>query len=164
MNPVLYTVLLFLGAFLFFFVINLILESRLTSRLSDLERPQTIAWLKAGVFTSVGVMFSGLLQSILSTEKVLQQIGEYSHIQILSFAALFLGIAIISYILIFILCAVLYTFFSSGRGIFVETANDNMAAVALFVGILIGTVLAIKEGLPLIYEEFIPYPTIPRLF
>ncbi|MDP3930617.1 MAG: hypothetical protein Q8R57_16480, partial [Bacteroidota bacterium] len=78
-----------------------------------------------------------------------------------SYFSIFLGIIILTTILIVWLSSLMYSLISKGKSIFIETANNNLNAVILFIGLILALTIASKAGLTPLFDQFIPYPTMP---
>ena len=148
---------------LFIYIINLFVNSRLKKKLSENETPITINILKAVLFISGGLLISEILNpfqtlinvlpaSISGNELLLNEIMYYS---------LYLGILLLVFIIILWISILMFGIISKGKNIFIETANNNLNDVLLFIAIMIALVFAAKSGITPLLDLFIPYPELP---
>lgn len=145
------------------FILNAIVNSRVKNKISELETPITIDVLKAFLFVTSGLLLSESLLSFQTLTKVLN--SSYGGSELLmkefSYFSVFIGITLLTIFLIFWLATLMYSLTSKGKGIFIESANNNLSSVILFCGILLALTLAVKSGLTPLFDYFIPYPTMP---
>lgn len=145
------------------FLLNGFVKSKLKTKLSEKENPTSISYFKGILFVALGLILSELNNTFQTLTKVLpsQLEGNSLVLKEISFYCVFLGIILFVFVVLFWLSTLLFSLFSKGESIFVEVANDNLNSVILFSTILLAFVFAIKTGLTLLLDEFIPYPKMP---
>jgi hypothetical protein len=145
------------------FILNAIINSRIKNRISEKETPLAVDILKATLFLSGGLLISEITTSFETLTKVLPTTftGNDLLMEEFSYFSIFLGITILTTILILWLSTLMYSFISKGKSIFIEAANNNHNAVIIFIGLLLALTISSKTGLIPLFDQFIPYPTMP---
>ena len=145
------------------FLINSIVNSRIKNKLSENESPLTVDIVKAILFLCGGLLLSEIVNSFQTLIKVLPSsfTGNDLLLKEVMFYSIFLGIALLTLLIILWLSAMMFGIVSKGKNIFIETANNNLNAVILFCGILLALTFAAKAGVTPLLDQFIPYPTMP---
>ena len=145
------------------FILNAIVNSRIKNKISENETPLAVDILKAILFLSGGLLLSEITTSFQTLTKVLPNsfTGNDLLIKEFSYFSIFLGITILTTILIVWLSTLMYSLISKGKSIFIEAANNNLNAVIIFIGLILALTIASKTGLTPFFDQFIPYPTMP---
>lgn len=145
------------------FILNAIVNSRIKNKLSENETPITVDVLKAILFLSGGLLLSEIITSFQTLTKVLETsfTGNDLLLKEFSYFSIFLVITFVCIIIIIWLSTLMFSLVSKGKNIFLETANNNLNAILLFLGIILCLTLATKSGLTPLFDQFIPYPTMP---
>ena len=145
------------------FILNSIINSRIKGKISENENPFSVDILKAILFLCGGLLLSEIVNSFQTMTKVLPSSfsGNDLLLKEIMFYSIFLGITLLTLIVILWLAAMMFGVTSKGKSIFIETANNNLNAVIIFCGILLALTLAAKAGLSPLFDQFIPYPTMP---
>lgn len=159
-NIILLSAILVSGV-LIVFILNSIVNSRIKGKVS--ENPISVDILKAILFLCGALLLSEVVNSFQTMLKVLPSSvsGNDLLMKEIMFYSIFLGIILLTVIIILWLSAMMFGVTSKGKSIFIETANNNLNAVILFCGILLALTLAAKAGLSPLFDQFIPYPTMP---
>ena len=145
------------------FILNTIVNSRINNKISENDKPLAVDILKAILFLSGGLLLSEITTSFQTLTKVLPNSfsGNLLLIKEFSYFSIFLGITILSTILIVWLSTLMYSLISKGKSIFIEATNNNLNAVIIYIGLILALTIASKTGLTGLFDQFIPYPTIP---
>jgi hypothetical protein len=145
------------------FILNSIVNSRIRKKNSENETPLAVDILKATLFLSGGLLLSEITASFQTLIKVLPNIftGNDLLLKEFSYFSIFLGITILTTIIIVWLAALMYSLISKGKSIFIEATNNNFNAVIIFIGLILALTVASKTGLTPLFDLFIPYPTMP---
>ena len=145
------------------FILNAIVNSRIKNKISENETPLTVDILKAILFLSGGLLLSEITTSFQTLTKVLPNsfTGNDLLLKEFSYFSIFLGITILTSILIVWLSTLMYSLISKGKSIFIEATNNNLNAVIMFIGLILALTIASKTGLAPLFDQFIPYPTMP---
>lgn len=145
------------------FILNAIVNSRIKNKISENETPLAVDILKAILFLSGGLLLSEITNSFQTLTKVLPNsfTGNDLLLKEFSYFSVFLGITILTTILIVWLSTLMYSLISKGKSIFMEATNNNLNAVIIFIGLILALTIASKTGLTLLFDYFIPYPTMP---
>jgi hypothetical protein len=145
------------------FFLNAIVNSRIKNKISENETPLAVDILKAILFLSGGLLLSEITTSFQTLTKVLP--NNYTGNELLtkefSYFSIFLGITILTTILIVWLSTLMYSLISKGKSIFIEASNNNLNAVIIFIGLILSLTIASKTGLTPFFDQFIPFPTMP---
>jgi hypothetical protein len=145
------------------FILNAITNSLIKNKISENETPICVDILKAILFLSGGLLLSEITIPFQTMIKVLSSsfTGNDLLLKEFSYFSIFLGITVVTSIIIVWLSTLMYSLISKGKSIFIEAANNNLNAVIIFLGLILALTIASKAGLPPIFEQFIPYPTMP---
>ena len=145
------------------FILNAIVNSRIKNKISENKTPLSVDILKSILFLSGGLLLSEITTSFQTLTKVLPNsfTGNELLLKEFSYFSIFLGITILTIILIVWLSTLMYSLISNGKSIFIEAANNNVNAVIVFSGLLLALTIASKTGLIPLFDQFIPYPTMP---
>ena len=143
------------------FILNGIVNSRIKNKISENETPLAVDILKAILFLSGGLLLSEITTSFQTLTKVLPNsfTGNDLLLKEFSYFSIFLGITLLTTILIVWLSTLMYSLISKGKSIFIEAANNNLNAVIIFIGLILALTIASKTGLAPLFDQFIPYPT-----
>lgn len=144
------------------FILNSIVNSRIKNKISENETPIAVDILKAILFLSGGLLLSEITTSFQTLTKVLPAsfTGNDLLLKEFSYFSIFLGITILTTFLIVWLSTLMYSLIK-GKSIFIEVANNNLNAVIIFIGLILALTIATKTGLTPLFDQFIPYPTMP---
>jgi len=145
------------------FILNAIVNSRIRNKISENETPLAVDILKAILFLSGGLLLSEITTSFQTLTKILPNsfTGNDLLLKEFSYFSIFLGITILTTILIIWLSALMYSLISKGKSIFMEATSNNLNAVIIFIGLILALTIASKLGLTSLFDQFIPYPTMP---
>lgn len=145
------------------FILNSIVNSRIKGKISENENPLSVDILKAILFLCGGLLLSEIVNSFQTMTKVLPSSfsGNDLLLKEIMFYSIFLGITLLTLVIILWFAAMMFGVTSKGKSIFIETANNNLNAVIIFCGLLLALTLAAKAGLSPLFDQFIPYPTMP---
>lgn len=145
------------------FLLNAIVNARIKKKVSENETPFAVDILKAILFLSGGLLISEITTSFQTLTKVLSNgsAGNELLIKEFTYFSLFFGITILTSILIVWFSTLMYSLISKGRSIFIEAANNNFNAVIIFIGLILALTITSKTGLAPLFDQFIPYPTMP---
>ena len=145
------------------FFLNSIVNSRIKNRISEKGTPLAVDILKAILFLSGGLLLSELTTSFQTLTKVLPNsfAGNDLLLKEFSYFSIFFGIIVLITILIVWLSSLMYSLISKGKSIFIEATNNNLNAVIIFIGLILALTIASKTGLTPLFDQFIPYPTMP---
>ena len=145
------------------FILNSIVNSRIKNKISENETPIAVDILKAILFLSGGLLLSEITTSFQTLTKVLPAsfTGNDLLLKEFSYFSIFLGITILTTFLIVWLSTLMYSLISKGKSIFIEVANNNLNAVIIFIGLILALTIATKTGLTPLFDQLIPYPTMP---
>ena len=145
------------------FILNAIVNSRIKNKISENETPIAVDILKAILFLSGGLLLSEITNSFQTLTKVLPNsfTGNDLLLKEFSYFSIFLGITILITILIVWLSTLMYSLISKGKSIFIEAANNNLNSVIIFIGLILALTIASKTELTPLFDQFIPYPTMP---
>lgn len=145
------------------FILNAIVNSRIKNKISANETPLAVDILKAILFLSGGLLLSELTNSFQTLTKVLPNAftGNDLLLKEFSYFSIFLGLTLFITILIVWLSSLMYSLISKGKSIFIEAVNNNLNAIIIFIGLIFALTVAIKTGLTPLFDQFIPYPTMP---
>lgn len=162
----LFVLLLILGGLVLLFVLNATVNALVKKKIVDVEPPLTITILKLGIFLTGGILISQITESFQTLSKVLPKNTEVeaNWITELSFYCMFLALVVLITFLLIWVSAMMYKFLSKGESIFAEAANGNLKAVLLYGGVIIALSMAVKSGLTPLFDQFIPYPTMPNYY
>jgi len=160
---VLILISIIISALLYIFILNSIVNSKLKNKLSEIETPITADLLKGVLFLCGGLMLIEIIESFQTLIKVLASSfsGNDLLIKEFSYFSVFLGISLLTTFVIVWLATLMFSLISNGKNIFIETANNNLNALLLFCGILLALTVAVKPSLSALFDQFIPYPTMP---
>jgi hypothetical protein len=144
------------------FILNAIVNSRIKNKISENETPLAVDILKAILFLS-GLFLSEITTSFQTLTKVLPNsfTGNDLLLKEFSYFSIFLGITLLTTIIIVWLSTLMYSLISKGKSIFIEATNNNLNAVIIFIGLILALTIASKTGLTPLFDQFIPYPTMP---
>ncbi len=145
------------------FILNLIIKSRIKKIISENENPIALDILKSSFFLCGGILLNEITSSFQTLSKVLSNsyTGNDLLLKEFSYFSIFLGITLLMTIFIVWLSILMYSLISKGKSIFIESSNNNLNAVILFIGVILTLTIASKTGLSPLFEQFIPYPTMP---
>ncbi|HNK90771.1 MAG TPA: hypothetical protein PKN63_09440 [Chitinophagales bacterium] len=145
------------------FILNSIVNSRIKNKISENKTPIAVDILKAILFLSGGLLLSEITTSFQTLTKVLPAsfTGNDLLLKEFSYFSIFLGITVLTTFLIVWLSTLMYSLISKGKSIFIEVANNNLNAVIIFIGLILALTIATKTGLTPLFDQFIPYPTMP---
>jgi len=145
------------------FILNSIVNSRIKNKISEKETPLAVDILKAILFLSSGLLLSEITTSFQTLTKVLPNSfkGNELLLKEFSYFSIFVGLTLLTTILIIWLSTLMYSLISKGKSIFIEAANNNLNAIIIFIGLLLALILASKTGLTPLFDQFIPYPSLP---
>jgi hypothetical protein len=145
------------------FILNSIVNSRIKNKISEKETPLAVDILKAILFLSSGLLLSEITTSFQTLTKVLPNSfkGNELLLKEFSYFSIFVGLTLLTTILIIWLSTLMYSLISKGKNIFIEAANNNLNAIIIFIGLLLALILASKTGLTPLFDQFIPYPSLP---
>ncbi len=152
-----------LSSLLAIFALNYFINSRVKGKLSEIETPITIDIMKVVLFICSSMLLAEMTTTFQTLVKVLPSsfAGNDLLIQELFYFTKFVGIVLISFIVIVWLSILMFSMVQKGKSIFIETVNNNTSAVILFSGIVIALSIVTKTGLTPLLDQFIPYPTLP---
>ena len=133
------------------------------------ENPKNIsvAILLSSILLSMGILIQETSDPIMNVFRLLTT-------QDLSYQAIFFKL--LKMIFIYLGTAIFFGFFVNALGIFLFTIltrnvnewkeiRENNVSVAMITSVIIIVLtLAIKDGLGLIFESWVPYPTTPRFY
>jgi len=116
----------------------------------------------SAIIISVGIMISGIVQPLISSFRLLNQ---QSNSFVLAFkyigtGAIYIAIAYTATILIGLLSTFLYSKITP-LDEFKEIRENNIGVSLIVSSILITLILLTKNGVSLLIEAIIPYPTMP---
>ena len=117
----------------------------------------------AGVLFSVGYVVSGVIQPILNSYRILSDTSISKFELIISFityGGLYIAVAYIFALLITILGMVIYTNMTSVSEL-KELKDNNIGVALVLTAIIITLSLMCSDGILLLIESFIPYPSLP---
>ena len=145
------------------FILNLIIKSRIKKIISENDNPIALDILKSSFFLCGGILLNEITSSFQTLSKVLSNsyTGNDLLLKEFSYFSIFLGITLLMTIFIVWLSILMYSLISKGKSIFIESSNNNLNAVILFIGVILTLTIASKTGLAPLFEQFIPYPTMP---
>ena len=145
------------------FILNLIIKSRIKKIISENDNPIALDILKSSFFLCGGILLNEITSSFQTLSKVLSNsyTGNDLLLKEFSYFSIFLGITLLMTIFIVWLSILMYSLISKGKSIFIESSNNNLNAVILFIGVILTLTIASKTGLSPLFEQFIPYPTMP---
>ena len=145
------------------FIQNSIVNSRIKNKISEKETPLAVDILKAILFLSSGLLLSEITTSFQTLTKVLPNSSKGNELLLKEFSyfSIFVGLTLLTTILIVWLSTLMYSLISKGKSIFIEAANNNLNAIIIFIGLLLALILASKTGLTPLFDQFIPYPSLP---
>jgi len=136
---------------------------------NDNDNPKnvSVAILLSSILLSMGILIQETADPIMNVFRLLST-------QDLSYQAIFLKL--LTVMMIYMGMAVFFGFIVNAIGIFLFTIltrninewkeiRENNISVALITAVMIIVLtLAIKDGLGLIFESWVPYPTTPRFY
>jgi hypothetical protein len=145
------------------FILNSIVNSRIKGKISENENPLSVDIQKAILFLCGGLLLIEIVDPFQTMTKVLPSsfTGNNLLLKEIMFYSIFLGITLLTLVVIIWFATLMFGVTSKGKSIFIETANNNLNAVIIFCGILLALTLAAKAGLSSLFDQFIPYPTMP---
>jgi hypothetical protein len=145
------------------YILNAIVNSRIRNKISKKETPLAVDILKTGLFLSSGLLLSEIVTSFRILTTVLPNNNEGNDLLLLEFTyfSIFLGITILTAIVLMWLSTLMYSIISKGNSIFIEVANNNLNSAIIFIGLVLALTIATKTGLNPLFDEFIPYPKMP---
>ena len=145
------------------FILNSIVNSRIKKKFLENEAPISVDILKAILFLSGGLALSEITTSFQTLTKVLPYsfTGNDLLLKEFSYFSIFLGITVLLIFLIVWLSTLMYSLISKGKSIFIEATNNNLNAVIIFIGLILALTIASKTGLASLFDQFIPYSTMP---
>ena len=154
---------LIVSGLLTIFILNAIINSRIKNKISENESKISIDILKGLVFLCGGLILSEISTSFYTLTKVLPNnfTGSDLILKEVSYFSVFVGISILTVIIILWLSTLMYSLISKGKSIFFETTNNNIHAIILFAGLLLSLTIVTKTGLTPLFDQFIPYQTMP---
>jgi hypothetical protein len=152
-----------ISGLLIVFILNALVNSRIRNKISENETSLAVDVLKGILFISGGILLSEITTSFQTLSKVLPNSfkGNELLLKEFSYFSIFLGITILTCILIVWLSTLMYSLISKGKSIFIEASNNNLNAVIIFIGLILALTFASKTGLVPLFDQFIPYPTMP---
>lgn len=145
------------------FILNGIVNSRIKNKISENEIPLAVDILKASLFILGGYLLNESYAAFQTLTKVLANGYPANALLIkeISYFSIFLGLTILYIILIIWLSTLMYSLISKGNSIFIEATNNNLNAVIIFIGLILSLSIASKPGLNTLFDQLIPYPTMP---
>lgn len=145
------------------FILNAIVNSRTKNKISENDTPLALDILKATLFVSGGLLLSEITTSFQTLTKVLPTsfTGNDLLLKEFSYFSIFLGITILTAVLIVWFSSLMYSLISKGKSIFIEATNNNLNSVIIFIGLILALTIASMAGLTSLFDQFIPYPTMP---
>jgi hypothetical protein len=145
------------------FILNSIVNSRIKNKISEKETPLAVDILKAILFLSSGLLLSEITTSFQTLTKVLPNSfkGNELLLKEFSYFSIFVGLTLLTTILIIWLSTLMYSLISKGKSIFIEAVNNNFNAIIIFIGLILALTFASKTGLTPLFDQFIPYPSLP---
>ena len=145
------------------FILNEIVNFKMKKKISSNESPMAVDILKAFIFMSGGLLLSEITTSFLTLIQVLPSSFKANELLLKQFSyfSIFLVITLLTTIVIIWLSSLMFSLVSKGKDIFLETANDNLGAVILFCGLILALTIAVKTGITPLFDQFIPYHTMP---
>jgi hypothetical protein len=145
------------------FILNTIVNSRIKNKISEKETPLAVDILKAILFLSSGLLLSEITTSFQTLTKVLPNSfkGNELLLKEFSYFSIFVGLTLLTTILIIWLSTLMYSLISKGKSIFIEAVNNNFNAIIIFIGLILALTFASKTGLTPLFDQFIPYPSLP---
>lgn len=117
----------------------------------------------ASVLFSVGYMVSGVIQPILSSFRLLSNTVESTGqliVKFLGFGAIYIAIAYVAGLIISLSCINIYSALTPIDE-FKEIKNNNVGVALISAAIMITLVMMSRDGVIMIIESLIPYPTMP---
>ena len=144
-------------------VINYLLNSRFKNKLTENEIPIAHDIFKSVLYISSGLLISQIVTSFQTLLKVLPSsfTGNDLLLKEFSYFSIFLGLTILTEMIIIWIATLMFSFICKGKSIFMEVSNNNLNAVAVFIGLQISLTIASMPALVQILEQFIPYPSLP---
>lgn len=117
----------------------------------------------ASVLFSVGYMVSGVIQPILSSFRLLSNsVTNTTQLitKFLGFGAIYIAIAYIAGLIISLSCINIYSALTPIDE-FKEIKNNNVGVALISAAIMITLIMMSRDGVVMIIESMIPYPTMP---
>lgn len=117
----------------------------------------------ASVLFSVGYMVSGVIQPILSSFRLLSGAVESTSqliVKFLGYGALYISISYVAGLIISLSCINIYSALTPIDE-FKEIKNNNVGVALISAAIMITLIMMSRDGVVMIIESLIPYPTLP---
>jgi hypothetical protein len=117
---------------------------------------------KSGVFLAIGYILSGLVIPFMTLWRIIENSNPENLLSRLSeFYVVFIVIAVTLIALNYAISFILFNLFYGKLKLSFALANNELLAVALFIGLLLLTLFVSKEILPHVIDTIIPYPQTP---
>lgn len=117
---------------------------------------------KAAIFLSIGYILSGLAIPLITLWRIVENTTPDNLLPKLSeFYVVFIIVSVTLIALNYATSFILFNLFYGKSKLSFALANNEIVAVALFIGLLLLTLFISKEILPHIIDTIIPYPQTP---
>lgn len=117
---------------------------------------------KSGIFLSIGYILAGLVIPFMTLWRIIENSNPENLLSRLSeFYVVFIVIAVTLIALNYAISFILFNLFYGKSKLSFALANNEVLAVALFIGLLLLTLFVSKEILPHVIDTIIPYPQTP---
>jgi len=139
---------------------------KLISR-NDNTKNVSVAIILSSVLLSMGILIQETADPIMNVLRLLTtQDLSYQAIflKLLKVMMIYLGLAIFFGFLVNAIGILLFTLLTRNVNEWKEIKENNISVALITAVIIIVLTLAIKDGLGLIFESWIPYPTTPRFY
>lgn len=139
---------------------------KLISR-NDNTKNVSVAIILSSVLLSMGILIQETADPIMNVLRLLTtQDLSYQAIflKLLKVMMIYLGLAIFFGFVVNAIGILLFTLLTRNVNEWKEIKENNISVALITAVIIIVLTLAIKDGLGLIFESWIPYPTTPRFY
>lgn len=117
---------------------------------------------KSGIFLAIGYMLAGLVIPFMTLWRIIENSNPENMLPRLSeFYVVFIVIGVTLIVLNYAISFILFNLFYGKSKLSFALANNELLAVALFIGLLLLTLFVSKEILPHVIDTIIPYPQTP---
>ena len=145
------------------YILNSLVNLRIKGKISEKLNPLSVDILKAVLFLCGGLLLSEIANSYQTLRKILatSHSGNDLLVNEIMYYSLFLGIILLTLVIIIWFAAIMVNVATKGKSVFIEAANDNLNVVYIWCGIVLALTLAAKAELSFLFETFIQYPLMP---
>jgi hypothetical protein len=152
-----------LAAVIMISLANYLLELKLKRITAENDESIEKYIFKSIVFICGGFLIGDIISSIQTVSNILvsQNIENTNYFELISHISIFIGIALISLLVLFVISTFMFMVVMKGRSIFFEIANKNTNAILIFSALMIALTFSIKPGLAIVYDALIPYQNVP---